>query len=99
MSRQFTPSVLTANDLLEGDVIYLDHAGQWVRDLERARLFTDARAAAEALDMAEGQQDRLVGAYLAPAIGAPDGPQPGHFREAFRAQGPSNYVHGKQAQA
>lgn len=99
MNRQFTPSVLTANDLLEGDVIYLAPSGDWVRDLARARLFTDARAATEALDIAEGQQDRLVGAYLAPAQPAPDGPKPGHFREAFRAQGPSNYCHGKQAQA
>jgi hypothetical protein len=99
MSRKFTPSVLTANDLLEGDVIYLAPSGAWVRNVKEARLFTDAREAAEALDMAEGQQDRLVGAYLAPAQPGPDGPAPGHFREAFRAQGPSNYAHGKHAEA
>ena len=28
----------------------------------------------------------------------PDGPEPGHPREAFRAYGPSNYFHGKQAE-
>jgi hypothetical protein len=99
MNRQFTPSVLTANDLLEGDVIYLAPSGNWVRDLAQARLFTDARAATEALDIAEGQQDRLVGAYLAPARPSASGPAPSHFRDAFRAQGPSNYAHGKQAQA
>ncbi|CUX79469.1 MAG: protein of unknown function DUF2849 [Roseibaca calidilacus] len=99
MSRHFTPSVLTANDLLEGDVIYLAASGDWVRELSQARLFTDAREAAEALDAAEGQQDRLVGAYLAPAQASADGPKPGHFREAFRAKGPSNYAHGKQAHA
>jgi len=99
MTRHFTPSVLTANDLLEGDVIYLAPSGDWVRDLAHARLFTDARAATEALDIAEGQQDRLVGAYLAPAKPGATGPKPGHFREAFRAKGPSNYAHGKQAQA
>ena len=27
-----------------------------------------------------------------------NGPEPGHPREAFRAQGPSNYFHGKQAE-
>jgi hypothetical protein len=28
----------------------------------------------------------------------PDGPEPSHFREAFRRKGPSNYAHGKQEQ-
>ncbi|EDZ40945.1 conserved hypothetical protein [Rhodobacteraceae bacterium HTCC2083] len=28
----------------------------------------------------------------------PDGPEPTHFREAFRRKGPSNYAHGKQEQ-
>ena len=28
----------------------------------------------------------------------PDGPEPAHFREAFRTRGPSNYPHGKQAE-
>lgn len=98
MTRQFAPSVLTANDLLEGDVIYLAPSGDWVRDLAQAGLFTDAREAAEALDIAESLQDQLVGAYLAPAEPGATGPEPGHFREAFRANGPSNYAHGKQAQ-
>ena len=26
----------------------------------------------------------------------PNGPEPIHFREAFRTRGPSNYAHGKQ---
>jgi hypothetical protein len=26
-----------------------------------------------------------------------NGPEPTHFREAFRTRGPSNYAHGKQA--
>jgi hypothetical protein len=39
----------------------------------------------------------VVGAYLADATAGPDGPEPVHFREAFRTRGPSNYPHGKQA--
>ena len=39
----------------------------------------------------------MVGAYLADAQPGPDGPEPVHFREAFRTRGPSNYFHGKQA--
>jgi hypothetical protein len=30
-------------------------------------------------------------------MAGPDGPEPVHFREAFRTRGPSNYRHGKQA--
>ncbi len=99
MSRKPLPCVLTANDLLEGDVIYLAPDGSWTRALDQARLFTDQRSAEAALDAAEGQQDRLVGAYLAPAQAGDAGPAPGHFREAFRARGPSNYRLGKQADA
>jgi len=39
----------------------------------------------------------VVGIYLADMEPGADGtPQPVHFREAFRAKGPSNYAHGKQ---
>ena len=34
--RPFTPKVVTANDLLIGDVIYLTAAGGWTRDLAEA---------------------------------------------------------------
>ena len=36
MARAFTPKVVTANDLLEGDVIYLTAANDWTRDLKAA---------------------------------------------------------------
>ncbi|TVR47447.1 MAG: DUF2849 domain-containing protein [Rhodobacteraceae bacterium] len=96
MSRRFTPSVVTANDLFEGDVVYLTPDQGWSRDLSHAQLFTDARAAEAALAQAQAQSDRLVGPYLAAARSGPNGPEPAHFREAFRARGPSNYPHGKQ---
>jgi hypothetical protein len=96
MSPRFTPSVVTANDLFEGDVVYLAPDHGWSRDLSQAQLFTDAPAAEAALSHAQAQSDRLVGAYLAPARPGPNGPEPAHFREAFRARGPSNYPHGKQ---
>ena len=58
MAKPFTPKVVTANALLEGDL--------------------------------------TVGAYLADVDTSTDTPKPSHFREAFRAKGPSNYTHGKQ---
>ena len=45
---------------------------------------------------AAGQKLIVVGAYLADAKAGANGPEPVHFREAFRTRGPSNYAHGKQ---
>lgn len=98
MARPFTPKVVTANALLEGDVIYLAADSRWVRTLIEAELITDqARAEAQ---LAVASADRMcVGAYLADAAAGEDGPAPTHFREEFRRTGPSNYAHGKQAEA
>ena len=95
MSRAFTPKIVTANALLEGDVIYLTADDRWSRDLAEAELIDDEAHAQLRLLEAETTRD-VVGAYLADAIAAPGGPKPVHFREAFRAKGPSNYAHGKQ---
>lgn len=95
MSRPFIPKVVTANALLEGDVIYQSATG-WTRDLAQAEVLTDEADADLRLIEAGAQVDTVVGAYLAD-VQIKDGlPQPLHFREAFRAKGPSNYAHGKQ---
>ncbi|MBI6628901.1 DUF2849 domain-containing protein [Pontibaca salina] len=96
MSRPFTPKVVTANDLLIGDVIYQTVDDGWTRDLAKAEILTDEADAQLRLLHAERQHTRLVGAYLADVNEGPDGPLPAHFREAFRASGPSNHNHGKQ---
>ncbi|MGJ8546741.1 MAG: DUF2849 domain-containing protein [Sulfitobacter sp.] len=93
MPKAFAPSVITANALLEGDVIYLTPEG-WTRDLAQAEVFTDEAIAQDRLIEAAAQADRVVGVYLTEMD--PAGPSPVHFREAFRAKGPSNYAHGKQ---
>lgn len=100
MARAFTPKVVTANDLLDGDVIYLTKNGDWSRKHGAAHLLTIEDEANQWLAKAEAQQEILVGAYLADASLDGDGkPAPIHFREAFRAKGPSNYPnHGKQAE-
>lgn len=100
MARAFTPKVVTANALLEGDVIYLKADGNWSRLHAEAKLFEDETEANHALASAVQQADFLVGAYLADAqLGADGSPEPKHFREVFRTRGPSNYPdHGKQAE-
>lgn len=93
---KFTPKVITANDLLLGDVIYRGADGTWVRALSHAQLYTDEATANRDLTHAQAQSDIAVGVYLADAAAGPNGPTPTHFREAFRKTGPSNYHHGKQ---
>ena len=98
MARAFTPKVVTGNALIEGDVIYQTADDGWTRDLAEAELLTDEAQANLRLMIAEGQPEAIVGAYLADAVAGEDGPEPTHFREAFRRTGPSNYFHGKQAE-
>ena len=96
MSRAFMPKVVTANALLEGDAVYLTADDRWTRLHHEAELLTDEAQATARLAMAETQRAVVVGAYLADAKPGPNGPEPVHFREAFRTRGPSNYPHGKQ---
>jgi len=97
MLRPFTPKVITANALLEGDVIYQTPFG-WTRQMEEAEVLTDEAHADLRLIEAQAQSGQIVGAYLADVTLDGATPMPVHFREAFRAKGPSNYAHGKQEQ-
>ncbi len=96
MSR-FTAQVVTANRLREGDVVYLTADDRWTQHHHEAELIEDEAHAQMRLLHASAQKLLIVGAYLADAKAGPNGPEPTHFREAFRTRGPSNYPHGKQA--
>ena len=96
---RFTPKTVTANDLLEGDAVWLTEDDRWTRDHAQAELIDDEAHAQLRLLFAQGQQSRIVGPYLADAKAGPNGPEPVHFREKFRTLGPSNYNHGKQTGA
>ena len=99
MARIFTPKVVTANALLEGDAVWLTEDDRWSRDMSEAELLTDEAHADLRLLEALAQQGEVVGPYLAEAKAGPEGPAPTHFRETFRTRGPSNYPHGKQTEA
>ena len=96
MSRRYTPQVVTANDLRLGDVVYLTADDHWTRLHHEAELIEDEAHAQMRLLFGAAQKLVVVGAYLADAKPGPNGPEPIHFREAFRTRGPSNYAHGKQ---
>ena len=98
MARVFVPKIATANDLLEGDVVYFTADGTWSRLHEQARVAHAPEDAEALLKQAEAFPQQVVGVYLADVAMDEDGaPQPVHFRETFRTRGPSNYFHGKQA--
>ena len=97
MSKPFSPKVVTANDLLDGDVIYQSASG-WTRELSEAEVLTDPAIADLRLIEAHQLSNVVVGAYLMNVTLTAQGPAPAHIRENLRATGPSNYVHGKQAE-
>jgi hypothetical protein len=98
MSRRFTPKVITANLLLDGDAVWLTADDRWSKSMSEAELIEDEAHADIRILFANGQAHIVVGPYLADAKAGPNGPEPTHFREEFRTRGPSNYAHGKQVE-
>ena len=98
MARQFTPKVITTNHLLSGDAVWFTADNTWTGDIAEAEFLEDEAHADLRLLEAQAQKDIITGAYLADAKMGDAGPEPVHFREAFRTRGPSNYNHGKQAE-
>ncbi len=98
MPRKFTPKVLTANDLLSGDVVYVAEKTRLTRVFSEARLIESEEESQDLLTWAEQQAATLVGPYLADAAKGPDGvPHPVHIRERLRATGPSIDLNGTQS--
>jgi len=97
MSKPFTPKVVTANDLLKGDVIYQTISG-WCRDLADAEILRDEAHADLRLIEGSQQISEVVGVYLMDVTADGSALTTTHFREEFRATGPSNYAHGKQSE-
>ncbi|KAB0681460.1 DUF2849 domain-containing protein [Aureimonas leprariae] len=86
------PVVLSANDLLEGDVVFLAHGGGWTRDPAAARVAHEQDTADAMLAEAQGdfRANRIVDPYLVPVRVEANGMAVAlHFREAIRQKGPT----------
>ena len=82
--------ILTGNELLSGAVVYLDATGQWVEDLQRARVFgaEDDTAYDEAL--AAGKATGRVISLEDEEVDVTDGViEPKRTRARIRAGGPT----------
>lgn len=90
--------IITANDLLSGEVVYLTQSGQWSLQHRDAIAFDDKSAGDTRLNEILKTDNSILGAYLADVGRSDEGqPIPVHFREIFRTIGPSNRFIGKQA--
>lgn len=65
MAKKFTPSVLTANHLLDGDTVWWTGAS-WTRDIGKAEIVSSPEAAAvlELLSRDATFEAEVVGPYL-----------------------------------
>ncbi|RIY02475.1 DUF2849 domain-containing protein [Aureimonas flava] len=95
------PVIMSANDLLDGEVVFLTREG-WTLDPRAALVADDAETAAWMEE--EGRrgvgENRIVDPYLVAVSRDAGGlPVASHFREAIRQKGPTMLPqYGKQAE-
>jgi sulfite reductase (NADPH) hemoprotein beta-component len=88
MAKEFMPVIVTANDLIEGDSVFLGVRG-WVRDIAEARVAVtaDEASALETAGIADETGNLVVGPYLIEVSVATGQPVPVLRREQIRASG------------
>jgi len=84
-------SVLTANRLADGAVVFLDGAGGWVELIGAAAIARtpEETRALEARGARDAAHNLVVDPYLVEVREEPDGPTPLCMRERVRVAGPS----------
>ena len=90
--------LITAHDLLTGEVVYRTEANDWNVAIEAAAIYDDD-AAPDALARAKKEATTVVNAYLVEADGPATPSARVRLRETIRAQGPTVRMDlGKQAE-
>lgn len=100
MTAPIALQAVTANDLMDGDVVYLASGDCWSRHLTEAALASTPEEAAHLLASAMPQEHLVVGPYLIDVNRTANGQlEPTHYRERIRTLGPSNRPDlGRQAE-
>ncbi len=83
------PSIVTANRLGDGAVVYRTADGQWVTEIALAAVVSTAPDALELLNASKADGRRVIDAYLAPVKIERDRIIPGNLREMIRMRGPT----------
>jgi Protein of unknown function (DUF2849) len=82
-------SVVTANRLADGAVVYRTAEGTWTTDIDSAAVVSSAEAASDVLTAAKADGVQAVDVYVAP-VKLEDGRiLPANLREAIRLRGPT----------
>ncbi len=83
------PTVVTANRLSDGKVIYRAAKQGWTTQLDAAAVVTTTEAVRELLAAAAREDIVAVGSYAAPVEIRDGHIEPGNLRERIRAAGPT----------
>jgi hypothetical protein len=99
MAKAFIPTVFTANDLIEGDSVYLGPDG-WVRDIAAADVAGNAEAAEVLAARAKAGEaaNLVVGAYAVEVSLASGQPRPVLRREQIKASRATTMPVGPEAE-
>lgn len=92
--------VITANRLLDGEVVWLGPDGKWVEVVGDARVFEDPSELQQVLQSETVSEERqeVVGVYEIEVAYKDGRLTPTRLREAIRALGPTTHPYlGKQA--
>lgn len=82
--------ILTGNELLSGATVYLDRNGNWVEDLQQARLFGKDDAEARDTAIAATKATMRICSLEIETVQLRDGViHPDRIRERIRAEGPT----------
>ncbi len=97
-SQKPTHFLLTANNLLNGDVVFWGDKAAWTQNFADALVMSDETAEKELLEIGQKEENEniVVGAYIVPLIQEQDGQyKPVELRELRRCEGPSILDHIK----
>ncbi len=92
-----TTFLLTANDLLDGEIVYFADGGRWTRRLSEALRLDDKAEAERRLAEAVQDESRVVSPELAALDGEEDADADAEFpslvrlRDAIRIEGPTTH--------
>jgi hypothetical protein len=82
--------ILTGNELKSGATVYLSKSGEWVEELQQARLFSTEETAERDAAIAATKKTMRINSLEIETVTVKDGViVPARLREAIRAEGPT----------
>jgi len=89
--------IIVGNELLSGAAVYFAPSGEWVEDMQRARLFASNEAAARDEAIAKSKATlRIVGIEIEKVAVADGKILPERLREIIRSTGSTTPVYDRQ---